>query len=189
MPFGPQDTDSDRIRRLRAGDRGALEELFHRQYGPLVSYAGSLLGNEVHQAEDVAQEAFLRLWKKRRALGEAGSLRALLFTTARNLALNERRDAMNRKKLLQSHRRRRPAAPADEEVAGRLLRKRIRGWIRELPERRREAFELSRFNQLTYEEIAEIMGVSVRTVENHIRLALQALRRRLKEEIPDLLTR
>jgi len=69
---------------------------------------------------------------------------------------------------------------ADELLDAEDLGVRIREWISELPPKRREAFQLSRFDGLSHEEIAEVMNVAPRTVTNHIMLALQHLRDRLR---------
>ena len=188
MPPHPKQHLPELTRRLRAGDTEALEELFNNYYGPLLRYVSGFTRSKA-QAKDVVQDTFLRLWKRRKDLDENRSLRALLFTMVRNRALNQKRDAMNRKRLLEEHAQEEPERlGVDEKVAGKLLEEKIRGWIGELPERRREAFELSRFSGLTYEEIAEVMEVSPRTVENHIRLALQDLRGQIKKLQPELLT-
>ena len=188
MPYHPEEHLPKLTRKLRAGDREAFRELFRGLYGPLLRYGKSFTGEE-QGAKDIVQETFLRLWKRRETLDEDRSIRALLFTMVRNRALNQKRDAMNRKRLLGEHGQEEPERPGvDEKVAGKLLEERIRSWIGELPERRREAFELSRFSGLTYEEIAGVMDISTRTVENHIRLALQDLRRRVKDTRPDLLS-
>jgi RNA polymerase sigma-70 factor (ECF subfamily) len=82
-----------------------------------------------------------------------------------------------------------PKPPPDPEaLAGTaLIGEKIGGWIQELPERRREAFELSRFHGLRHDEIAAVMGVATKTVENHILLALRFLRDKLNAFDPQLL--
>jgi RNA polymerase sigma-70 factor (ECF subfamily) len=71
-------------------------------------------------------------------------------------------------------------AQAEDNLAAEALGKRIREWINELPPKRREAFRLSRFDGLTHEEIADVMEIAPRTVTNHIMLALQYVRDRLR---------
>lgn len=61
------------------------------------------------------------------------------------------------------------------------LRTRMRAWIDDLPERQREAFRLSRFDDLTHDEIADVMDIAPRTVTNHVTKALQTLRDRLDD--------
>ena len=68
----------------------------------------------------------------------------------------------------------------EETIDAESLKERLREWISELPPKRREAFQLSRFEGLSHEEIAEVMNLAPRTVTNHIMLALQQLRDRLQ---------
>lgn len=184
---------ADWCRRLKGGDRAALSALFEAAYAPLVRYARGLTAESKVPAEDVVQEAFIRLWKRRGTLDPDRSLKALLYTTVRHRAYNRMRDTSNRQTLLDTMSEDRPAAsggdgPDPAEAAdAELLGARLRAWIAELPERRREAFRLSRFDQLSYREIAEVMDVSVRTVENHVRLALQQLRDQLRAFEPERL--
>ena len=191
MDVVSDDQFADWCRRINDDDRAALSALFDATYAPLVHYAHSLtreLG--AVPAEDVVQEAFIRLWKHRKMLDPERSLKALLYTTVRHRAFNRLRDTDNRQTLLETMSDDRPAgAPPDpaDSADAELLGSRLRAWIAELPERRREAFRLSRFGQLSYKEIAEVMDVSVRTVENHVRLALQQLRDKLRAFEPDRL--
>lgn len=174
----------DRIDRLRASDQEAFTEIFHELYPLLVRYAQGFVGD---QASDLVQEAFVRLWRGRQGLDADSSLRAYLYTVVRNMALNQERDTRRRKELLNDQ-----PAPAssqlpDEQTVAGDFQDRMQAWIRELPDRRREAFRLSRFSGLTYDEIAHVMQVSPRTVETHIRLALEQLRDRIRQYEPDLL--
>ena len=173
-------------RRLRASDRAAFEALFRAVYADLFRYAKSLTHDAV-SAEDAVQEALLRLWIRRATLDPGRSLRALLYVTVRNLALDQERNSVKRQALLKTmDDQQRPPTPGDLTGA-RMLEARIHSWIAELPERRREAFRLSRFDGLSYAEIASVMGLSIKTVDHHIWLALQHLRRRLGQFEPDLL--
>ncbi len=173
-------------RRLKASDRAAFEALFRAVYADLFRYAKSLT-HDAASAEDAVQEALLRLWMRRTALDPGRSLRALLYVTVRNLALDQERNSAKRQALLKTmDDPQRPPTPGDT-TGVRMLEARIHDWIAELPERRREAFRLSRFDGLTYAEIASVMGLSIKTVDNHIWLALHYLRRRLGQFEPDLL--
>lgn len=173
-------------RRLRKSDAAAAKELFTTFYPHLYRYARRIT-QQSEQAEDVVQETFLKLWNMRERLDPDRSLRALLFVMVRNLAYNTK----DRRRRSLEDVNARPATHADpsEEIDTRILAIRLQGWIDALPDRRREAFHLSRFEDLTYEEIARIMNVSVRTVENHIRLALQDLRDHIRNYEPNLLKR
>lgn len=169
---------------MRDSDPEAATELFHAFYPHLFRYARRITRDE-GTAEDVVQEAFLRLWKMRARLDPDRSVRALLFVTVRNLAYNTQ-DARTRP-LQGSERRRVRDADPSERTNTDMLSERLKVWIDALPDRRREAFHLSRYEGLSYEEIARVMEISVKTVENHIRLALKDLRDQIRNYEPNLL--
>lgn len=177
-------------RRLREGDRGALEAVFRALHDPLVGYAARHLNpDDRDAASDVVQDAFLRVWKGRERLDPQRSLKAFLYQTVRNQALNRSRDARTRAALL-AERYEAPiqASPRpDETFRADELRTRLEGWIDALPERQQEALRLSRFEGLDHREIADVMGCSPRTVNNHLVRALRTIRARAVELEPDLL--
>ncbi len=171
---------------VRSSDRDAFRTLFEETYPGLQRYATSLLGDP-DAAKDVVQEVFLRIWKRRETLDPGRSVKSLLYTAVRNLSFNEDRTATSRKILLTTIEKPDLVPDASEGMGAKMLGKKFQEWIREMPDKRREAFQLSRFDGLSYAEIARLMGLSVRTVERHIQLALRHLRDRLKEYEPDLL--
>lgn len=172
--------------RLQASDMDALAALFSALYPDLLRYARQRSARD-GPAEDAVQEAFLRLWERRATLDPDRSVKALLYVTVRNSCLNHQRNTTTRSTLLTtmpSHPN--PSNPADHLDTDQMQRH-LRAWIQELPARRREAFELSRFAGLSYQEIAHVMNLSSKTVEKHITGALRHLRTRLNAYDPDLL--
>lgn len=171
---------------LIASDKGAFEKLFGAMSKPLYLYALRLTRVQP-LAEDIVQEVFLRIWQRRTTLDPNRSLRALLYVSVRNLALSHERTQVNRQTLLAGMDQQ-MSTPSPEEAAwAKMLGNHIKEWINELPARRREAFQLSRFDGLGYGEIADIMGLSVKTVDNHIWKALQHLKERLAAYDTELL--
>jgi RNA polymerase sigma-70 factor (ECF subfamily) len=180
-------------RRLTASDREAYAAVFEALYDPLFRYVRSLT-HDPAAARDIAQDVFVRLWDARESLDPDQSLEAYLYRTARNLAYNHRRNNETRSKKEDDVRRDsnvRPAAPSppDEAAEGQWLEERLRTWIAELPDRQREALVLSRFEGLSHDQIASVMDISARTVNNHIVRALKRLRARVDDYEPDLLNR
>lgn len=172
------------MHRIRASDRDAFADLFRSLHAPVLAYAESFVSDG---ADDLVQDVFIRLWENRASIDPQPSIRAYLFTAVRNRALNQMRDTKRRRELRQEMFTSAPPVWPDREAATAELRKRVREWIAALPERRREAFELSRFSGLSYNEIASVMDISPRTVETHIRRTLEDLRARLRDYQPDLL--
>lgn len=170
--------------KIRASDEQAFASLFRSLQPALLSYTQTFVSEG---ADDIVQDAFVWLWENRSTLDPEPSIRAYLFTAVRNRALNRMRNDSRRRELIDHVPA--PQRPARPDTAASLteLKGAMRQWIDALPARRREAFELSRFSQLTYQEIASVMGISQRTVETHIRRALQHLRDQLCHHQPDLL--
>ncbi|TVR52882.1 MAG: sigma-70 family RNA polymerase sigma factor [Gemmatimonadales bacterium] len=179
LPSVEADLLSAWFRRVVASDRDAFESLFRATHDGLIRFAVSILQDE-GAAGDVVQDAYLRLWQRREEQDPTGSVKALLYRTVRNLALNVVRDGERRERLLEE-RADPPGARApspDEALDARVLGERLRKWIAELPDRQREALLLSRFEGLSHEEIGRVMEVAPRTVNNHLVRALRALRER-----------
>ena len=180
----PKQTFSEWARRIRESDRAAYEAVFRAMSVKLVRYAQTIIRDEA-SAYDVLQDVFLKLWEIRQKLNPDSSLQALLYTMTRNASLN-----MRRKKSYLVHSEqfaedipvgmdRDDAEKIDVALDARELSGWIQRWIEELPGRRKEAFLLSRRHDLSHREISEIMGLSERTVNTHIFLALKHLRKRL----------
>jgi len=165
-------------RNLRTSDREAFTGLFDAMHAPLLRYAARLTSEEA--AYDAVQEAFVSLWRMRASLDPDRSLKSLLYTLVRNEALNQRRAMDRRQARHAEYSPTREPSPSDQ-VEAEALRARLKHWIADLPERQREAFRLSRFDGLTHDEIAEVMGIAPRTVTNHVTNALQTLRDRLDD--------
>ncbi len=184
MSLTSQDDLADLAARVRSGDEAAFRQLFDALYGPLRRSAVALV-RDAAVAEDLVQEAFVRLWDWRTRLEAETPLRAWLFRTVRNLALNLRRDATNRQQLLTdpmalaSAAAPRPAPSPDAGVAGDDLAAQVSALVDELPPRQREALLLTRVEGLSHAEVSEVMGCAPRTVNNHLVAALITLRRKL----------
>ncbi|MFB6230628.1 MAG: RNA polymerase sigma factor [Salinibacter sp.] len=180
-------------RRLKASDRSAYAELFEEMYEPLFRYVRSIVqGPEA--ARDVTQDVFIRLWDARASLVPERSLEAYLYRMARNRAYNHERTRRTRAEKEEDVRDKSAAQPApleppDAQAAASQFEDRLWQWIGELPDRQREALTLSRFEGLSHDEIAEVMGISPRTVNNHIVRALKHLRERIRDHEPNLLDR
>lgn len=180
------DRDRELVRRLRYNDATALDELLSLYWADLVRYAWSIVDN-IDDAEDIAQQAFLQLWRSRSRLEHrGGGVHSYLLRIARNLSLNEQRRRKVVTKagpLLQGTAPRQPT-PA-EVVEGGELQAAVEAALAALPARRREIFTLIRFHGLSYREAAEVMGISPQTVANQLSSALAELRRALSAYLVD----
>lgn len=164
---------------LRLSNEKAYSELFRKTYNPMLRYASRIVADE-EAARDVLQDVYIKLWHKRFELDTDKSLKALLYRMVRNKCYNYLRDH-SRMSLGVDDTEPDPAPSVPDESEDeeqQKLKIRLNEWIEELPVRQREAFELSRFEGLDHEEIADVMECSPRTVNNHIVSALNHLRNR-----------
>ncbi|MEO6528021.1 MAG: RNA polymerase sigma-70 factor [Gemmatimonadaceae bacterium] len=175
--------------RIRAGEAAAFEELFRIHYAGLCRFAHRYLG-DASLAEDLVQDLFADLWAEHPRLALRGSARAYLFTAVRNRALNFRKHQMvehdwERNEALPDVRElHRPPAGADEALDVAERDARLHAAIEALPERCRLVMQLRWREQLSYAEIAEVMSISLKGVENQLARGLQALRQRLGIRFP-----
>jgi RNA polymerase sigma-70 factor (family 1) len=175
--------DVELCARLAAGDEAAFAELFEREWSHLVSYAENFAA-DLDMAEEAVQAAFVRLWRRRRRLDPAGSVRALLFQTTRNLCIDQGRKRRTRRQVRdQLKRLRRPPATPFERLRERELRGAMEEAVGELSPRRREAFMLCRVHGLGHREAAEVMELSPQTVSNHVTAALKHIRTALTPQM------
>ena len=171
---------------VREGNAWALQALIDLYWTSLVGFASGILRCE-DAAEDVVQRAFIRFWERRDAWQRGSDPKLILYTVARNLALNQLESDRARIRRSSAPLVPRPsiATPAQLLEEAELVRVLERA-IELLSPRRREALVLARFHSMTHAEIAEVMGLAQRTVTNHITAALAeleiALRRYLAED-------
>jgi RNA polymerase sigma-70 factor (ECF subfamily) len=174
------------IRGLRAGNRQVFEEIFNTWYDPLVRYCMQRLFNQ-EDAEEIVQDIFIKLWVRRKELNYSPSIKSYLYRTALNRIINFK----EHQQVRNAHRTHVLAASnyiSDDSSS--INAKEIQ-WlaaeaVNSMPKKRKMVYELSRRDGLNYAEIAEKMGVSVKTVEAHLTAALVQLRTHLKDYLPAL---
>ena len=185
MPSKPSETTlaNDTISRLKAGDMRAFDEVY-RNYAPkLFQFSLKLLKNRA-DAEEIVQETFLKLWAKRSKIDLYASFESYLFTIAYNTSMSFLRKRASQKKYVDYVK-----SLGLLETAGAALKKmefeefdlQIKEIIDQLPPRQKQVFHLSRKQGLSHQEIAEKLGLSKNTVENHMVRALNFIRTKLSE--------
>lgn len=169
---------------IREGDRGAFERLFRAMHAPLVAFATRYTGDQA-RAEELVQDLFLELWQQRATWQVRGTVRSYLFSAARNRALNvRRRDGVERDwETDEAHEpvRALHAAPPrpDQQLEAAEQSAALAAAFAALPERCRLVMQLRWRDGLSYAEIAEVMGIGTKGVENQLSRGLKALRSRL----------
>lgn len=165
---------------IKNGDKKSYSDFFRACYEHYVRFAYRYVKSK-DQACDLVQEAFIKLWNNREQLDPAKSLKSYMFTIVRNLSLNHIRDHKNKLESIDDRETSLDALIIHQEQNTndsyiKQTVKVVKKLINKLPERQREAFELSRFDGLQHDEIAEVMNISARTVNNHIVSACNTLR-------------
>ena len=168
------EADNRAIRRFQSGDQAAFDELYHRHRERLYRFCRYRLGNDA-EAEDVVQEAFARAWRNLPAFAGDGRFYAWLRVIASNLCTDvQRRSGRTEVRAVVD-----PgiATEGHEDLYRDVDVQLVRSAVLRLKKRHREALELREWDELSYEEIASRVGVSIGTVESLLWRARQALKR------------
>lgn len=165
------------ILRLIGGDEDAFCELYATYKNRLIYFAMRFLKSREY-AEDVFQDAFTVVWQSRRFINPDASFSSYLYTIMRNRILNQFRNAANEEKLKESILSQALDYTEDtkREVMLNDLKSLISHALQQLTPRQREIFEMSREAQLSHKEIADKLGISINTVQEHISTSLKLIR-------------
>lgn len=180
-----QITDKEVFFQIQSGQIPAFEMLFRTHYPSLCRFAHTYLKNP-DWAEEVVQAAFIGIWEKKAEIHIDTSIKAYLYRTVRNSCLNE----LKHERVKQTYQAKQLAldesfsSPADHLTLEGELERKIHQAIAKLPEQCRLIFTMSRFEELKYQEIADQLGISIKTVENQMGKALKLMRGYLKEYLP-----
>ncbi|WP_373331151.1 RNA polymerase sigma-70 factor [Salmonirosea aquatica] len=180
-------SDHDLVSAIRQGQESAFEQLFRSYYERLCRYADTLL-KDSDEAEEMVQTVFLTIWEKRADLEITLSLKAYLYRAVHNHCLNR----IKHYGVRENHREHSLYFQADgydsvtESIQAIELEERIERAVSKLPEQCQVVFRMSRFEELKYQEIADQLGLSVKTIENQIGKALRIMRQELADYLPFL---
>jgi RNA polymerase sigma-70 factor, ECF subfamily len=174
--------DKGLVHLLGQRDEKAFEQVFKHHYKPLHAYAYTLLKDDA-AAEEMVQNVFYKLWERTDGLHITGSLAAYLYRAVHNESLNylKHQKVRSEHSLRVSYHMDGRGESATRTVRMKELEEKLRTALAELPVGCRTVFQLSRFEELKYSQIAEVLGISIKTVENQMGKALKLLRTRLAE--------
>ena len=165
------------LRQLREGDIGSYETLFHRYYPTFFAFARGML-KDAGAAEDIIQNVFMKIWIHREALDETMSIKNYIYVLSKREVFNYLRAKYNTHVVLtEDMMTLEQSSSTDEPTTD--YREAVQSVIDTMPPKRRSVFCLSRFKSLTNQEIADKLGISIRTVEKHIELALRTFKEQL----------
>ena len=168
--------------RLIEGDEDAFCELYAAYKNRLIYFAMRFLKSREY-AEDIFQDAFAVVWQGRRFINPDASFSAYLYTIVRNRILNQLLDLSNQDKLREQilSQAVNYTNETKDEIIANDLRQFISRALQQLTPRQREIFQMSRERQMSHREIAEVLGISVNTVQESISISLRTLRTYLEK--------
>jgi RNA polymerase sigma-70 factor (ECF subfamily) len=178
--------------KLRKGDEAAFKVIYNK-YVPRLFYFVREYIPQSDIAENIIQDTLLTLWDKKASLADTTNLAAYLFTVAKNNCLYKLRDLKYSKKLYDSSDLGTLELKANLDALDSLdtsaltfqeIEQIIEDTLEQLPPQCRVVFQLSRFEDKKYKEIAEELNISVKAVEGHISKALKKFRTNLKDYLP-----
>ena len=163
------------VLRLIDGDEEAFCELYAAYKNRLLYFALKFVKSHEF-AEDIFQDAFTVVWQTRRFINPEASFSSYLYTIVRNRILNQLRDMANEDQLKEQILSQAIDSANETNILLNDLKEIIARALEQLTPRQREVFKMSRELQMSHKEIAEALGVSVHTVQEHISLSLKVIR-------------
>jgi len=172
---------------IKKGDIEDFEKVFNIYFPKLMYYATQFLSKD--EAEDIVQDVFVDLWSKRDQLEFGKAIVSFLYQLVHNKSLNR----IKHKQIVQGYctqfeimsKKLEYYSPDENEIFQNLIKEErfsaLKSAINSLPEKSRKCFKLSYIYGMKSKDIAELMGISVRTVETHIYKSLHTLRKRFKD--------
>ncbi len=174
------DIPSLEVEKLRSGDAEVFEKLFRWFFYPLVAFACHYV-NDHEAAEDLVQDVFIHVWSHRDQLDPGRNIKTYLYTAVRNRAFKYARHLRVRERYRIHHIVSAATADSPEQQAADVeFLNAIERSIQALPVKCRTIFCMNRFDDLKYREIAEILDISVKTVETQMGRALKLLKKQLQ---------
>ena len=171
--------------RVAIGDEDAYRQLFRVFYKPLSQFAYTIV-KSAEQAEEIASDVFVNVWKNRERLLEIGSLKVYLYVAAKNISLNY----LNRKQLqhfsldeLSVEMTMPDSNPEHLMISGEMARKMAEA-VNKLPPRCKIIYKLVREDGLKYKEVASILEISVNTIDVQMAIAAKKISESLKLYLP-----
>ena len=175
-------TEKELVKKLKEGDSFAFEVLFYKYRNKIKGFALKIVPAQI-DPEEIVQEVFVRVWLKKDAIDQEKDFQSYLFSIAKHLVLDHLKSVVNRKVYFVGEHFQQDLAEEEgmEDSLSEETEVKLQKLINEIPERRREIFRLSRFEGLTYKQIADRLNISENTVDSQIRNALAFLRKEFRK--------
>jgi RNA polymerase sigma-70 factor, ECF subfamily len=178
--------DTHFIELLAKRDESAFEKVFKDNFKKLQSYAITIVGDE-NVAEEMVQNVFFKLWDRSEKINIQASIAAYLYRAVYNESCNYLKHQKVKQGFLNYSKHAMSdisTEKASKKVLVTELEQRIKNALNDLPEQCRTVFQLSRFEELKYQQIADTLGISIKTVEAQMGKALRIMRVKLVDYLP-----
>jgi RNA polymerase sigma-70 factor (ECF subfamily) len=172
--------------KVNFNSEASFEVLFNTYYEVLTNYAFTYMKN-MAEAEDIVQQVYINLWENRMKIDIHTSARALLYRAVYNACLNRIKHLKIKSNYEADSFYTNNGEFQQQNIGQKELMQRLNLALDMLPEQCRKIFEMSRFEQLRYQEIADQLQLSVKTIENQMGKALKILRVQLQDYLPIIL--
>lgn len=175
-----QKTDLELFQLIKERNKGALDIIFSRYYEILCRF-GLAYESDINVVEEKVSDVFIQLWNSHERLQEIKKPKPYLYVVVKNKLMEPVLYQKMKQSLDQGLEDEHATSPCieqeiiDQEQRELYVRK-IEGILDHIPKKSRQIFEMSRLDELKYREISEILGVSVKTVESHMAIALKTIR-------------
>ncbi|MFC5284478.1 RNA polymerase sigma-70 factor [Pedobacter alpinus] len=173
------------IHQINTGGEVVFEKVFKQYFKALQNYAYTML-NDLDVAEEMVQNVFLKIWEKREILPRDTITASYLYKSVYHESLNHLRHqkvkSLYQQRTLYSMKN--ETGSASDRIKLRQLEEHLQKALNDLPQQCRTIFQMSRFDELRYREIAEKLGISIKTVEGQMGKALRLMRIKLVDFLP-----
>lgn len=174
-------TDVELFRLIHQRNKEALETVFNRYYESLCRF-GLTYESKLDIVEEKVADVFIQLWNGYERIHEIRNPKPYLYVVVKNKLLEPVAYSHLKQRLELGQENQQASSPSiEQEIIDQEQRefyiKRIMDVLDQIPKKSRQIFEMSRLDELKYKEISEILGVSIKTVENHMAIALKTIRK------------
>jgi len=182
MRFKDSEGEKILVKKIVEGDEQAFSVLFFK-YLPILQIFATKFTKSDDAAEEIIQDAFLRVWLNRDKLAEVENVKAYLYKYVSNECLSYLRKKLKEDKVIDAFTNKQPNShnSTSEEINLNEITKIIAGAVEKLPEQRKNIYQLSRRDGKSIPEIAEILNISPNTVKNALVISLKSIRLHLNQ--------
>ena len=166
---------TDTYERFKKGDTAATEKIYHHYKAPVVRFIVSMV-KDAEESEGIFHEVFMKVIRKRKELDCQKGIQSYIFTIAKNEVIDYFNKLNNSRKKAEEYYKNRIETEVDVKQEEEVLLDRLEEAVANLTEQRKKVVEMSYYEDLSYQEIAERLMISKNTVKNHLIKARVSLR-------------